>query len=306
MNLKTIFRMKPLTLLIVLHVIILLFTIYFLLHGKQGTPLERNKIIVLPIEGVISMEPGSLRHGLSVDTIVKTLEKYREDKNVKAAILRINSPGGTVAAVQEIYRALQKFKKEGKVIVSSFEEVSASGGYYIACAGDHIVVNPGTLTGSIGVIMQIPNVRGLLQKVGVSMETIRSGQFKDAGSPFRKMTSMERRLLTELITNAYDQFYAAVKEGRKLDDKALKYLADGRIFTGEMAVNKKLADELGGLEEAEEAAKKLAGIEGTEPHIIFHKGKTSLSQLLNLITKSPLEPIKNASEAGVRLLYMMP
>lgn len=298
-------KLKPFTLLIILHVLILLVAVVLLARQKGKPAPDREQIVVLPVEGVISMERGSLGRGVSVDEIVRTINELRDKDNVKAIVLRINSPGGSVGAVQEIYSAIVKFRSKGKFVVASFADVAASGGYYIACAGNQIFAQPGTLTGSIGVIMHLPNVQGLLGKIGVAMQTIKSGSMKDIGSPFRQMTEQEKQYFTSLIDDAYNQFYLAVKEGRKLDDATLKQLADGRIFTGRMAEQSKLVDRLGGLEEAVEAAKILAGLAGKKPQIIFHKEKPSLERLMELFSKNPLSDLSSMAATEPLLLYLV-
>jgi len=298
-------KIKPIPTLIVLHVLVVLLALILIFRGEGENPFEENEIAVVPIQGVISMEPGSLSYGQTISSLVKTFSNLEEDKNTRAIVLRINSPGGSVGATQEIYRSLMKLRRKGKIIVSSFGEVSASGGYYIACAGNKIVLNPGTLTGSIGVVMQLPNLQGLLTKVGVSMRTIKSGALKDSGSPFRAMSSGERRYFRKIIMDAYAQFFEAVKKGRHFEDAQLKKLADGRIFSGRMAIQNKLADELGGLEEAIELAKKLSGLEDTKPKIVTYKGKVRLARLLGMFSKSPLEKITDLENTQMKILYMM-
>lgn len=295
---------KPIPLLISLHAIVILMALFSIMRGAPERSSPKNQIVVIPIEGIISMEAGALHQGLTVESIVKKLKSIREDDDVKAVIFRINSPGGSVGAVQEIYREIEKLKEKGKIVVSSFQEVSASGGYYIAAAGDWIVLNPGTLTGSIGVIMQLPNVSGLFQKIGISMETIKSGAFKDAGSPFRQLTTKEKQYFTTVIMDSYQQFFDAVKKGRKMEDNALKELADGRIFSGQMAVQNKLADQLGGLEEAIEKAKSLAQI-SVKPQIVYYKGKPSWERLLQLLARSSIgEMVKLSNTSTPGLMYI--
>lgn len=296
---------SPLSMILIFHLVIIVASVGVLLSRKKTAQTTNDKIVVIPLDGVITHENGSLGHGASVDGLVEALDDLREDDHVKAVVLRINSPGGSVGAVQEIHRAVLKFRGSGKFVVSSFGDVAASGGYYVACAGDKIVTNPGTLTGSIGVIMQIPNVKGLFEKIGVSMVTIKSGDMKDSASPFRSMTDKERAYFTTLILDSYTQFFDAVKEGRKLEAAALKPLADGRVFTGRMAKDAKLVDEIGGLEEAVELAKKLAGLEGKKPKIIHHRGASSLERLLNLMSKEPLKPLETLGKATISLEYML-
>ncbi|OGS43872.1 MAG: hypothetical protein A2539_06340 [Elusimicrobia bacterium RIFOXYD2_FULL_34_15] len=194
------------------------------------------------------------------DRIVKRLKKLEDNKTVKAVVLRINSPGGTVGAVQEIYSGILKLRKKGKIVVASFGDVAASGGYYVACGCDKIVSNPGTLTGSIGVILETGNFTELMRKVGVRIEAIKSGKHKDIGSFAREMTVEEKKILQDLINDAYEQFLAAVMTGRKFDDVKARGLADGRIFTGMQAKEAGLVDEIGGLDEAIEITKKIANL----------------------------------------------
>lgn len=202
---------------------------------------------------------------LSSDRIVDRLEECRRDNSVPAVLLRINSPGGGVAACQEIYEAVRRVKAGGKPVVASLGSVAASGGYYIACAADTIVANPGTVTGSIGVIFEFPYFHELMKKVGVDMEVIKSGKYKDAGSFHRRMTDEERRLFQELINDTWDQFVEAVAEGRAMDTAAVRRLADGRVFTGRQALAKGLVDVMGTFEDARETANAMAGLpEDTE------------------------------------------
>ena len=225
--------------------------------------VSQNKIAVVNMLGPIrasmkSSDPFSR----DSENIVKRLKKLNKNSSVKAVVLRINSPGGTVAAVQEIHSELLKMKKNGKFIVASFSDVAASGGYYIACAADKIVAQPGTLTGSIGVILEVGNFSELMKKIGVKIETIKSGIHKDIGNYSREMTAEERKILQDIINDAYEQFLSVVVTGRKLDEAKARGLADGRIFTGTQAKVAVLIDDVGGLDEAIEEAKKLAGIKG--------------------------------------------
>jgi protease-4 len=233
------------------------------IERKSKIGISQDKIAVVNILGPIraSMK-SSDPFARDSEKIVKRLKKLNENASVKAVVLRINSPGGTVAAVQDIYSELLKMKKNGKFIVASFSDVAASGGYYIACAADEIVAQPGTLTGSIGVILEIGNFSELMKKIGVKIETVKSGIHKDIGNFAREMTIGERKILQDLINDAYEQFLSAVVTGRKLDEVKARTLADGRIFTGTQAKASGLVDTLGGLDEAIEEAKKLAGIKG--------------------------------------------
>ncbi|MBI3944698.1 MAG: signal peptide peptidase SppA [Armatimonadetes bacterium] len=197
------------------------------------------------------------------DSVVAQLARGRRDASIKAVVVRINSPGGSAAASQEIYAELMKIRKAGKPVVASMGDVAASGGYYVAAAADRIVANGSTLTGSIGVVMEMQNLQGLFQKIGVRSNTIKSGKFKDIGSSTRPMTPEERELLQGLVNDVYEQFVGAIIAGRKQVDPArLRQLADGRIFTGRQAHALKLVDELGNLQDAVATAARLAGIRG--------------------------------------------
>lgn len=200
---------------------------------------------------------------------LKELNAFAEKDHIKAIVLRIDSPGGAVGPSQEIYDAVKRIKAKKK-IVASMGSLAASGGYYIACATDKIYANPGTLTGSIGVIMEMPNVQGLLKWAGVEMNTIKAGKLKDSGSPFRDMTPEERDYFEGVLADVHGQFIDAVASGRKLTVEEVKPLADGRIFSGRQAKEAKLVDELGGIEAAVADAAKLGGISG-EPKTEYPK-----------------------------------
>ena len=200
--------------------------------------------------------------------IAAKIRKIGKKKNVKGILLDINSPGGTVAAVQEIYDAIMYVRtNEKKPVVAMFGDVSASGGYYIAAACDKIYAHPGTMTGSIGVIMSGGNFEGLMKKIGYKAEVVKSGKYKDIGSPYRDMTPEERQLLQDMIDDSYDQFVTAVAEGRKMSKEDVKKLADGRIYTGRQASQNGLVDKLGNYQDALDEAGILAGI-GKNPNTI--------------------------------------
>ncbi len=212
----------------------------------------------------------------------KALEQLREFKDadhIKAIVVRVDSPGGAVGPSQEIFEAIKKLREKKKVVVS-MGTIAASGGFYIACAGDKVFANPGTLTGSIGVIFQLPNVEGVMKWAGVQMRIIKAGKLKDSGSPFREMTEEEQAYFDAMLKDVHEQFIGAVAEGRKLTVDEVRPHADGRVFTGRQAKEWKLVDELGGLPDAVAAAGKLAGIEG-EPEMEYpKKDKELLRQLL--------------------------
>jgi protease IV len=193
----------------------------------------------------------------------RKIKQMADTKGVRAIVLDINSPGGSVGAVQELYSQILRVRKEKRIpVVALFGDVAASGGYYIAAACDKIVAHPGTLTGSIGVIFSVTNMQGLFQKVGFKMDPIKSGKHKDIGSPARQMTAEERELMQALIDDAYGQFVGAVAAGRKLPVETVKPLADGRIFSGTQALQARLVDQLGDSTDAIELAGQLGGIQG--------------------------------------------
>jgi protease IV len=227
-----------------------------LLEGK-GLSLSGEKIAVISIEGVLSTS----------SDIIEQFKQYKQDKKVKALVLRIDSPGGTVVAAQEIYAEIQKLRAE-KTVLASMGNVAASGGYYVACAAQEIVANPGTLTGSIGVISEYPNIEQLMRKVGLKSEVLKSGRFKDLGNPTREMTEEERALLQDLIDNIHRQFIRDVANGRGKTVEEIEPWADGRVFTGEQAKEIGLVDRLGNFQDALDRAAELAGIEG-EPVILY-------------------------------------
>lgn len=222
-------------------------------------------IAVIRIEGLIATGLGgsTLFENVSgSDSIVSLLSEARKDPSVKAVVLRVNSPGGSAAGAQEIVAEVAAVREAGKVVVTSMGDVAASGAYWVASATDHIVANPGTLTGSIGVIMEVANYEGLFEKLGIDYEVLVSGEHKDMGSPLRRMTEEERRILLSMVEDIFDQFVEAVAAGRGLSREELLPLADGRVFTGSQALDVGLVDSLGGLRAAIDTAAELAGIEG--------------------------------------------
>lgn len=248
--------------LILLIIVSMAFTLF-----QKNIPLG-EKVAIVRIEGPIidSKDP------------VDEIKDYVKDPSIKALILRVDSPGGAVAPSQEIYEEVKKAASKKKVIVS-MGSVAASGGYYISAPANRIIANPGTLTGSIGVIMEIPNIEGLMNKIGVKTEVIKSGRHKDIASVFRKMGKEERLILQGVLDDVHEQFIKAVSEGRNMHFDDVKELADGRIFTGKQALAAGLVDELGNLEDAINVAAKLAGIKG-EPEVVSKKERFSIVDVL--------------------------
>jgi len=240
------------------------------LSGWMGSASGGDHIAIIRIEGVIT---GS-------EEITELLKRSDEDDHIKAILLRIDSPGGAVVPSQEIYDAVKKIKMAGKKkVLVSMGTVAASGGYYIAAASNYIMANPGTLTGSLGVIMEMANFEGLLQKVGVESVVIKSGENKDAGSPFRKMTQEEHLLFQNVLDDVHDQFMTAVSEGRSMTMEKVKPLADGRIFTGRQAQKVGLVDGIGNMEDAIAKTAEMAGIHGKPTLVETQKG-VSIFKLL--------------------------
>jgi protease-4 len=241
--------------------------------GSLSGPLipSREKIGVVPIEGVIGLDVQS-------KDIIEQLEKFRKNSSVKAIVVRISSPGGSVGPSQEIYDKIREVSREKK-IVASMGDVAASGGLYVACGASKIVANPGTITGSIGVVIQFPNWQKLADKIGITQSVIKSGEFKDIGNPDRPLTDAERRLLQGVIDDVYEQFLEAVSNGRGMDREKIRAYADGRIFSGSQAKGYGFVDELGGLQTAVRLAGKLAGLRG-EPAVVYPE--KNLGSLLEL------------------------
>ncbi len=247
---------RPITVvLIILGVAILFFgtlmAVVLSLSGRGPALSFTNKIGVVPINGIIR----------DADTIIEQIIAFRNDKQIKAIILRINSPGGGVGPSQEIYTETRR-TSQTKNVVASLGSVAASGGYYVASAADSIVANPGTLTGSIGVLMEFVRVEELLKKIGIEMRVIKSGEFKDIGSPNREMTHEEKEMLLTLLEDIRNQFVTAVSQGRNLPEDKVLELADGRIFSGKQAKGLGLVDSLGNFRDAVSVAKRLAHIKG--------------------------------------------
>lgn len=241
-----------------------------MLRAPEGGALAFGpRVAIVELEGII----------IDVDDIVRDLKSHRENPLVRAVVLRVNSPGGVVGPTQELYRALQRVREAGKPVVASLGAIAASGGYYAAVAADSIYANPGTLTGSIGVVMQMANVEQLMKKVGVDYVVIKSGQFKDIGNFSRPMTPEERRVLQSLLDDVHRQFIDVVAEGRKLDRSRVVQFADGRVFSGAQAKALSMVDELGGLEDAVNNAARRAGLE-VPPRVTLPRRRFSIMDLL--------------------------
>jgi protease-4 len=251
---------------------------------EEGKPLKeqvvsgygRDKILLLDITGLMveSSRPGLLSllgATTSPARVKEMLDKARRDDRIKAVVLRLNSPGGTVSAADMIFHELRRFKEERRVpVVACCLGLTASGGYYAAQAADEIIAHPTTITGSIGVVAMKFNLKGLMDKVGVAPDTVKSGTFKDFWSPFKPASEEERRLMQGIIDEFHRRFVTVVAQGRRLSPKEVQNLADGRVFTGPQALEVKLVDRLGYLEDAVAAAQKRAGLESARV-VLYHR-----------------------------------
>jgi len=237
--------------------------------GKRPLP-GGERIAVVYIQGIITTQTisggpfGGSTAGIR--GVVDALRRVEEDPAIKAVVLRLDSPGGSAAASQEVAAQVERVKKAGKKVVVSMGDVAASGAYWIAAGADRIVADPATVTGSIGVLIETIQVTGLYGKIGVNKEVVKSGPFKDMGSESRPMTAEERTILQKMVDDIYDQFVDRVAQGRNMRREQVLVLADGRVFTGRQAKSAGLVDELGDFRDAVREAGRLAGIKG-EPEV---------------------------------------
>jgi protease-4 len=261
--------------------------------GRADSLALGKKVGVIEVTGVI----------VESKDIIDQLIDFRDDGNVKAIVLRVDSPGGGVGPSQEIYEEVRK-AVDIKPVVVSMGSVAASGGYYIAVPARRILANPGSITGSIGVIMEFTNFQELLQKIGLRSDVVKSGEHKDIGSPIRPMTESDRKILQTMIDDVHSQFVDAVAEGRKLNPDIVRSLADGRIFTGRQAMAAGLVDELGNLQDAIAVAAKLAGIEG-EPKVVYPPEDKSrfLDYLIQETISQVRHGLQGQGSAGLRLIW---
>jgi protease IV len=267
------------------------------LTREEGVADSRMKIGVVAIEGVISSDLAK--------KAVRQLTKYADDPSIKAIVLRIDSPGGGVASSQELYEEVKRIRTGGKFVVASLGSVAASGGYYVASVTDHIFANAGTVTGSIGVLVQLANAEELLRKVGVASTVITSGPFKDSGNPTRALRPEERQVFQDLVDDVYQQFIEAVAHGRKLPLDAVRQAADGRIYTGRQAKDLRLVDELGTFQDAIMYAASTIGIVG-KPKLV-EEGKEPFWWLKFVLESLPDSFMwRSFSQAEAVLQYRWP
>ncbi|HAG08922.1 MAG TPA: signal peptide peptidase SppA [Desulfotomaculum sp.] len=251
-------------------IIFLIVTVVIIKPRQESRPVSRGGVVaVVDIEGIIvsgQSSAGLFGTSSSAEYIAGLLKKAARDENIKAVVLRLNSPGGSAAGSQEIAREVDLLRQKKKKVIASMGDVAASGAYWIAARADKIVANSGTMTGSIGVIIQTQDLRGLYSKLGVDSQTFKSGPHKDMGSATREITPEEKVIFQGLVDNVYQQFIQAVAEGRKMEPDRVRKIADGRIFTGQQAREKGLVDELGSFNDALSLAGRMSGL-GSEPPV---------------------------------------
>ncbi|UCC78758.1 MAG: signal peptide peptidase SppA [Candidatus Zixiibacteriota bacterium] len=232
-----------------------------IMRSSDGYLLDKyslvGRVAIIDVKGVIE----------DSEDIVRQLDNYEDDKSIKALVLRIDSPGGGVAASQEVYDRILKFRDSGKIVIASMGAIAASGGYYIACAADTILANPGSLTGSIGVILSFPTFEKLMKTIGIEIEVFKAGELKDVGNLSREVTPEERRMMQAAINDTYDQFITVVAEARGLDLEEVRKIADGSIYTGRQAFELGLIDEFGTLDDAISLAGELTDL-GDDPRTV--------------------------------------
>lgn len=269
-------------------------------HGDEGFSLG-DRIAVIPIDGVIGDDKETL----------DAIRRFRDDASIKGYVVAINSPGGGVGPSQSIYREIKRIRAEDKKpVIAAISSVGASGGYYIAVGADSIYANPGSITGSIGVIMELPNVDKLMQKVGVRMEVVKSAEHKDIGSPFRDMSPGDREILGAMVQDVYQQFVEVVSTERKMSREKLLPLADGRVLSGRQAQQSGLIDRLGNFNDAVAAVSRMAHL-GKKPKLAYpEKDKpTILDVLLGRASAHAVSEIMRPLEDRVstpRVNYLVP
>jgi protease-4 len=265
-------------------------------EDESSDVFSTQKIAIVPIDGEI----------FEARDTIEALHRYAENVTVKAIVMRINSPGGAIAPSQEIYEAVRSTHAlSGKPIVASLDNVAASGGYYIASACDRIVSNPGSITGSIGVILEWMNTKDLVAWAKMKPEIIKSGALKAAGTPYLDLTDAERAYFQSIVAQLHGQFVRAVAAGRKgrMSEADVAKIADGRVFTGEQALQLKLVDEIGNLDDAVREAAKLAGVHGTPGTIYPRKQKPGL---FDLLSGSSIDSVGDSETALGRIFSRRP
>lgn len=292
MSKKTIYIIAGFTLFMVVLFAVSVMIAKSLMNESDAGLIDKEGVGLVEVKGMI----------LDSRETVRQLRYFLKKESIKAIVLRVDSPGGVVAPSQEIYEEVKKFAARKKIIVS-MGSLAASGGYYISAPATLIYANPGTLTASIGVILKLSNIESLMDKIGIKSHTLKTGKFKDSGSPFRKFSEEDRAMLQSVIDNTHEQFVRAVAAGRKLPVNNVRKIADGRIMSGEQAKELKLVDRLGTLQDAVEEAGRLAGIKD-EPEIILPpKKKVNYWDVLANGVEEKFSGTLQGATGGMRLMY---
>lgn len=303
-SLKTKFHgclhMSKKTAIIIIAVLLSLSVLFALSVKIAGTIIGSEDSSLVNKEGVGLVEV----KGMILDSreTIRQLRYFLKKDSVKAIVLRVDSPGGIVAPSQEIYAEVKKFAAKKKIIVS-MGSLAASGGYYISAPSSMIYANPGTITASIGVILKLSNIELLMDKIGIKSYTLKTGKYKDSGSPLREFSAEDRAMLQAVIDNTHEQFVKAVAEGRKLPLDAVRKIADGRILSGEQAMAQKLVDRLGTLQDAIEEAGRLAGIAGEPELLLPPKKKVNYMDLLVEGAEGTFNGPLGRAAGGMKMLY---
>lgn len=263
-----------------------------LIGGTDTSLTSREAVGLVEVKGMI----------LDSKETIRQLRHYIKQDRVKAVVLRVDSPGGVVAPSQEIYEEVRKFAAKKKIIVS-MGSLAASGGYYISAPATMIYANPGTITASIGVILKLSNIEALMDKIGIKSYTLKTGKYKDSGSPLREFSAEDRAMLQAVIDNTHEQFIKAVAAGRKIPIEEVRRIADGRILSGEQAMKLKLVDRLGTLQDAIEEAGKQAGIKGEPELVLPPKRKINYFDILADGVEEKFEGTLKSALGGMRLVY---
>lgn len=260
-----------------------------------------ERIAVIPVEGMIGDDK----------EVLENIRRFRENRSVKGFVVAINSPGGEVGPSQSIYREIKRLRDSDKrPVIAAINSVGASGGYYVALGADSIYANPGAITGSVGVIMELPNVGGLMQKVGVDMQVVKSAEHKDIGSPFREMSPSDRKVLDAMVQDVYAQFVETVALERRQTREKLGSLVDGRVLSGRQAMHAGLIDRIGNFNDAVAAAARMAKI-GKEPKLLYppEKGVTLFDVIMGRAAAHAMSkimrPIEQAASATPRVRFVL-
>ncbi len=263
----------------------------------------QDRVLIIEINGVIGVSADSLlNETLSQRELLSQIDQAKNDPNIRAVVVRVDSPGGGVVASDEIHDALVELRESGTTLVVSMGSIAASGGYYVAAPAERIYANADTLTGSLGVIITLLNYEETFDMVGLQQRVFKSGEFKDIGSPTRDLSNDEEEILQDIVDQAYEGFVDVIAEGRNLSRERVLELADGRIYTGEQALEAELVDELGNLDAAIDGARDMAGLP-ENALVVRYNATPGLFDLLNASVQNGQRP---ADPLGLRTLREPP